>query len=1398
MATIINDRDLALRSAVSRVEHTIVLVASNNNITLPANSEGVVADNTLANVSITVLLDGLIDTGWTFVLTSTGCTSHTSAGIIVFDGFTVLNTTDSCSILVTASKSGYDDGTLTINISRVRAGATASDLSLTPSQLSLVANYKGDVSSYVDAVSTVKVTTGAADVTGDWALSKVDSPGVITKLTGTEVQVVASVGTQDADCLYALDFDVAPGALTSANILDSSARRRKSTLGIDNATYSAAYLPVTVSNIGPMSGVNSAVMTSNSSGASCIRSCDPTSSAAASDDFQFNSLNRDFSICMYVSFDNINSSLRQVIYSTSSYQPASVSGMGPIALVKAAGSNRIDLVALQYSGLSADQVLISTPATLSSNTFYHIAVNFTKGNVIGRLSLYLNGELCAGYNAPYPGGSAAVVVNLGGLPYSTANTGMNGKIALFRFWSSAKFTTNFDKLSYSYKLPNSDLYSDKVIVGLSFENGKLEDTRGNVFTNTGSLSYHTDSDGTGVLLNDGILSTGLLASLKLTGPYCVELKYKCLSGFDFATTINTPVSFLKLVDKDNNSRFEHIICNPGVLGGSAYTGFNMRNGVSSQASVTCTNSVLTTGTVYHAMAHLDGSAFASRSMYGKLNGVHSTSTDSGPWYHFAGIDEYSLQLGNIQANKGSKWVLYWVRVTSGTRRYDYDFYPPTHLETFNTSAYTDVTATKGTDSLNKRLSINKQISSELTSIFTYDPSFASVSADAYGWVNSLPTTNMSIVLGNSIDTGNWSKTIVNNNGISGNISINSLVVNSFWATNNVHVMLRGDDFNDVSEYRKTFVPSATGSANVPIIINDWSPFGGSGKYYKFSNTTGANNQQHLKATLSSVDMPLSTSDFTYETFFSTTSDPDASTFVVPFWHRGDTDATIFGSDLTIIYSKTAGWRVACASNYQAAFGGSGSVVVFTYTTAPAILTRKTYHVAVVRSGINVYLYINGIRYTAGSTVLPGGFSMYSTSQPLYIGYLPGGVYNSVMRFAQIRFTTGLARYTASTISIPTDPFISETPDTGYIDVLATKAGYPGLTKRFTVNKVKATPLTKPSAAIQPGASSINLTADPAGLVSSYTGASSSMAIMVGGVDDTDNWNFTITKSSSDIGTTLIGNTVNVTSITNSLDSGWIEFSATRSFGTWPTLTYRVSVTKTRVAAPIATLSIPVIAVAGDITGYVPSASYSTATVSMYVSIQGVDDTANWTFTRTSTSGITTSISTNTVSISNMSTSVDSGSIEITATKTGWPTQVLTCSVFKSRWIDPVYPTGATFTKSDIRYNKPASASIKFTTDGKIMTKNSTTAYIQVANWRNPNSTGVGTGHYFRYNVTGASVSGLTSNTWYEISVDRALTLSQAVGDGFVSCELTIDISTNSTGTNIVSTNYALLDVDSYI
>ena len=135
-----------------------------------------------------------------------------------------------------------------------------------------------------------------------------------------------------------------------------------------------------------------------------------------------------------------------------------------------------------------------------------------------------------------------------------------------------------------------------------------------------------------------------------------------------------------------------------------------------------------------------------------------------------------------------------------------------------------------------------------------------------------------------------------------------------------------------------------------------------------------------------------------------------------------------------------------------------------------------------------------------------------------------------------------------------------TADTAYVDLVATRVGFATITKRFSLTK------TKTGAAGVNGLSALltNETfvfnADNAGVVTNYSGATSTMKILNGPVDDSANWN--VTKSdSSGVTSTLSGKTVTVTGMTKATLTGWVILTATRSG--FPTLTREFSVAKSK-------------------------------------------------------------------------------------------------------------------------------------------------------------------------------------------------------------------------------------------
>ena len=96
--------------------------------------------------------------------------------------------------------------------------------------------------------------------------------------------------------------------------------------------------------------------------------------------------------------------------------------------------------------------------------------------------------------------------------------------------------------------------------------------------------------------------------------------------------------------------------------------------------------------------------------------------------------------------------------------------------------------------------------------------------------------------------------------------------------------------------------------------------------------------------------------------------------------------------------------------------------------------------------------------------------------------------------------------------------------------------------------------------------SIGLPADATGAVTSYTGASSSMVVFMGGAVDTTNWSFS--HVASGVTVTRSTNTVTVTAMSAGTEIGYVDVTATR-YG-YASITKRVTVSKYKTGATGAT------------------------------------------------------------------------------------------------------------------------------------------------------------------------------------------------------------------------------------
>lgn len=217
--------------------------------------------------------------------------------------------------------------------------------------------------------------------------------------------------------------------------------------------------------------------------------------------------------------------------------------------------------------------------------------------------------------------------------------------------------------------------------------------------------------------------------------------------------------------------------------------------------------------------------------------------------------------------------------------------------------------------------------------------------------------------------------------------------------------------------------------------------------------------------------------------------------------------------------------------------------------------------------------------------------------------------------------------------------------------------------------------------------------------------------------------------------------------------------------------------------------------ASDAAGNVTDFTGASTTLKIYIGT--VDDSSNgWTYSRTNSTGVSSSRSANTVTVTAISSTVDSGYIDITATKTGFPTQTKRFTISKSR--SAANATGAISGQIvGVFGSAPAPAtcycSLQFNPDGSLSKRSdASTTYVSFAGagryWYTPAATGVGSGYYIRVHQENGdaltSHSGL--DTWVQLNVARQWSYTITSGvlkEGQFSYEL----STSANISGIVST-----------
>jgi hypothetical protein len=214
--------------------------------------------------------------------------------------------------------------------------------------------------------------------------------------------------------------------------------------------------------------------------------------------------------------------------------------------------------------------------------------------------------------------------------------------------------------------------------------------------------------------------------------------------------------------------------------------------------------------------------------------------------------------------------------------------------------------------------------------------------------------------------------------------------------------------------------------------------------------------------------------------------------------------------------------------------------------------------------------------------------------------------------------------------------------------------------------------------------------------------------------------------------------------------------------------------------------------AADSTGLVDSGQSFPVAVSVLLGL--IDDTSNWTVSRTSShASITTTLAGSTVTITGMGTALDTGWVDIQATRSGYPTQgPLRVNLAKAKRATaasgPVANIGSLSCSHFALSPIDTFASVEFMSNGQIRTLSGSTSTV-IGNWYLPTTPGIGSNYQVALNRISGDVVDINMGV---LSVPRYATLIDTT-DGFSFRQSTVGFSIKTTGGVAVSDGLIYLD-----
>jgi hypothetical protein len=368
-------------------------------------------------------------------------------------------------------------------------------------------------------------------------------------------------------------------------------------------------------------------------------------------------------------------------------------------------------------------------------------------------------------------------------------------------------------------------------------------------------------------------------------------------------------------------------------------------------------------------------------------------------------------------------------------------------------------------------------------------------------------------------------------------------------------------------------------------------------------------------------------------------------------------------------------------------------------TASLVSDGTTYTDAItivkVREGtdtIMAFLTNESCTLAASSSGAVSDFSSASTTIRIFVGATDDS--------ANWNITKSDAAGITSTLTVRTVAITSMGAATSYVDITATRSGYPTLVRRFSVSKSIAGPIGDPGptgpigppgnpgtdgTAGLPGTDALSsyltkeaivVACDPSGTPLSLSGIATSMIVTKGVTDDTSNWGFNASPpSGAPVTYTLVGNLLTILSFDPAVDSYEITITATRV--DYPTLTRKFTLAKSKQGVPgtagadgiNAYLSRDAFVVLASSDGTVTPAALTNAITQLTILHGGVDQTSSWAVSVTpapSAGSILYTLAGTQVTITAMAVGVDTGELTFTATRAGFSNIVRKFTITKAK------------------------------------------------------------------------------------------------------------------------------------